>query len=79
MLSDIDIYIIPLGTLKESLFLATKLREQGKKVEIEMTNKKIKKALERASKEQYSFVIVVGEEEVVNNKYKLVLSRFSHS
>lgn len=69
--SDIDIYIIPIGTLKESLFLATKLRKQGKKVEIEMTNKKIKKAMEKANKENYSFVIVIGEEEVANNKYKL--------
>ncbi|WP_097075383.1 histidine--tRNA ligase [Ureibacillus xyleni] len=69
--NDIDIYIIPIGTLKQSLYLATKLRKDGYKVELEMGNRKVKKALDKANKEGYPFVVVLGEREVEDNQYKL--------
>ncbi|TSI05310.1 histidine--tRNA ligase [Lysinibacillus sp. BW-2-10] len=69
--NDIDIYIIPIGTLKQSLYLATKLREEGYKVELEMGNRKISKAMDKANKEDFPLVIVLGEREVGNNQYKL--------
>ncbi|MEO4052972.1 histidine--tRNA ligase [Solibacillus sp. CAU 1738] len=68
--SNIDLYIIPIDTLKESLFLATELRKQGMKVELEMSNKKLTKAMNKANKEQYPFVIILGEQEVSTNSYK---------
>ena len=38
--SDIDIYIIPIGTQKEALVLARELRNEGNRVEVELSGKK---------------------------------------
>ena len=65
-----DYYIIPLGTQKESLLVANYLRNQGYKVEYEMSNKKLGKALEKANKEKIRYVIIIGENEVKNNQLK---------
>ncbi|MFA9560364.1 histidine--tRNA ligase [Evansella sp. AB-rgal1] len=67
----IDYYIIPLGTQKESLLVANFLRKKGYKVEFEMSNKKIGKALEKANKEKIRSVIIIGEEEIKNNQFKI--------
>ncbi|MCM3238692.1 histidine--tRNA ligase [Heyndrickxia oleronia] len=67
----VDYYIIPLGTQKESLLVANYLRNQGYKVEYEMSNKKLGKALEKANKEKIRYVIIIGENEVKNNQYKI--------
>ncbi len=69
--TDVDIYIIPIGTMKESLFLATELRKQGLKVELEMSNKKLTKAMNKANKEGYPYVIILGEKEVNEGRYKM--------
>lgn len=67
----VDYYIIPLGTQKESLLVANYLRKQGYKVEYEMSNKKLGKALEKANKEKIRYVIIIGETEVKNNQFKI--------
>ena len=67
----IDIYIIPINTNIESLILGEKLRDLGFKVDIEMTNKKIKKSLDYANKEKIPYVIIYGEDEVNNKVFKL--------
>ena len=67
----IDIYIIPINTNVESLILGEKLRDLGFKVDIEMTNKKIKKSLDYANKEKIPYVIIYGEDEVNEKKFKL--------
>ncbi|MFD1174520.1 histidine--tRNA ligase [Oceanobacillus picturae] len=67
----IDYYIIPLGTQKEALLVANDFRNKGFKVEIEMSNKKVRKALERANKEKSRNVIIIGEDEVTNNQLKI--------
>lgn len=69
--STIDYYVIPLHTLKQSLAVASDLRKKGYKVELEMGNKKIGKALDKANKEKVHNVIIIGEEEVKNNQYKV--------
>lgn len=69
--SDVDVYIIPIGTMKESLFLATELRKQEMKVELEMSNKKLTKAMNKANKEGYPYVIILGEQEVNEGRYKM--------
>ncbi|MFC0523007.1 histidine--tRNA ligase [Pontibacillus salicampi] len=69
--SDIDYYIIPLGKTKESLLVADSFRKQGFKIELELGNKKLGKALDKANKENIPNVIVIGEEEVKNNELKL--------
>jgi histidyl-tRNA synthetase len=67
----IDFYIIPLNTMKESLLLASYLRNQGNNVELELANKKLSKALDKANKEKIRNVIIIGEEEVNNNEFKV--------
>lgn len=63
-----DILIVPMNTNLETLKLANKLREENIKVLIEMNNRKLKKVLESADKNNIPYVIVVGENEV-NNEY----------
>ena len=67
----IDIYIIPMNTKKESLFLANKLRNLGYKVDIEMNDKKLKKSFEYANRENIPYVIVLGEDEIKNNYFNI--------
>ncbi|MGE7837666.1 histidine--tRNA ligase [Viridibacillus arvi] len=66
--SILDYYIIPMNTLKESLLVATQLRQKGYNVELDMSNKKIGKALDRANSEGIRNVIIVGENEVELNQ-----------
>lgn len=68
---DIDIFIIPIETEIESLELATHLRRENLKVEVEMQSRKIKKSLEFASKEKIPYVILLGEDEIKSNTFKL--------
>lgn len=68
---NVDYYIVPLGTQKESLLVANYLRNKGFKVEYEMSNKKIGKALDKANKEKIRNVIIIGEDEVKNNQFKV--------
>lgn len=67
----VDFYIIPLNTKKESLLLACYLRGKGYNVELELGNKKIGKALDKANKEKIRTVIIIGEDEVKNNQFKM--------
>ncbi|MCM3359380.1 histidine--tRNA ligase [Psychrobacillus sp. MER TA 171] len=69
--SVIDIYIIPIGTVKEALKLATNLRLQGKRVEVELSNKKVNKAMEKANREGFANVIVLGNDEIINGSYAI--------
>lgn len=68
---NVDYYIVSLGTQKESLLVASYLRSKGYKVEYEMTNKRLGKALDKANKEKIRNVIIIGEEEVRNNQFKV--------
>ncbi len=67
----VDIYIIPLGTEKEALKLATALRREKYKIEVELSGKKVKKAMEKANRENTPKVIVLGDNEVNQNRYKI--------
>ena len=67
----VDYYIVPIGTQKESLLVANYLRNQGYKVECEMSNKKVGKALDKANKEKIRNVVIIGEDEVRNNQFKI--------
>ena len=66
-----DLLIIPMNTNIISLKLANKLREKGVKVIIEMNNRKIKKALESADKNNIPYVIVLGENEIDSNTIEI--------
>ena len=69
--ANVDIYIIPIGTEKQALRLATDLRQAGNRVEVELGGKKLRKAMEKANRENIAKVIVLGETEVVAGQYEL--------
>lgn len=69
--SDIDIYIIPMGTEIESLKIANELRNLSYKVDIEMENKKLKKSLDYCNKVGIPYVIILGENEITNKEFKI--------
>lgn len=64
----IKVFIIPLDTKKESLYLASKLRGLGINTEVELRDKKLKKSLDYANKENIPYVIILGEDEVKNKE-----------
>lgn len=67
-----DVLIIPmLEDLSVPIQLATKLRNNGVKTEIYLNNKKLKAKFKYADKLKIPYVIVIGEDEIKQNKFKL--------
>lgn len=66
-----QIYFIPMGTEKECFILATELRQQGYKVDMEATGRKLKKALDYANKSNIPYVIIIGDNELKKGKVKI--------
>lgn len=59
-----DVLVVPLGTEALSLGLANRLRGGGIKTELELSGRRLKKALDYANKEQIPYVLIYGENEV---------------
>ena len=68
---NIDLYIIPMGCEPQALNLANKFRQNNIKTEVEMNNRKVKKCFEWANKNNISYVIVLGENEINSKIIKL--------
>lgn len=67
-----DVLIIPMvEDLSVPIRLATKLRDNGVKTEIYLNNKKLKAKFKYADKLQIPYVIIIGEDEINQNKFKL--------
>ena len=66
--SNIDVYIIPMENNFEAIKIAQNLRKKCINVDIEMNNKKLKKALNYANVENIPYVIIIGDNELVENK-----------
>lgn len=67
-----DVLIIPMvEDLKVPISIATKLRNNGIKTEIFLNNKKLKAKFKYADKLEIPYVIVIGEDEIAKNKFKL--------
>ena len=67
-----DILIIPMvEDLSIPIKLATRLRNNGIRTEVYLNNKKLKAKFKYADKLQIPYVIVVGENEIAENKFKL--------
>ena len=64
--SKLDGYIVSNNTT-EALKLAQELRLQGLNIELDLTNKKFTKQLEKASKIA-NYALILGEDEIKNNK-----------
>lgn len=69
--SPIDIFVISMNEPVESLKIASELRKLGYKVEVDTSNKKLKKLFEYANKENIKYVMVLGENEIQNKKFKI--------
>ena len=67
----IDIYMGPLDTNTETLKLANIFRENGYRVLIEMNKKKIGKCFEYAERENIKYVMILGENEINTNIFKI--------
>lgn len=66
--TNVDVYIIPMENNIKALEIANQLRLSDFNVDIEMNNCKIKKALKYANEEGIPFVIIIGDDEIKNNK-----------
>jgi len=66
-----ELYIIPIQTFKESLVIATTLREAGLNVDIDLMEKGISKNLDYANTLKIPFVAFVGESELKEQKIKI--------
>ena len=67
-----DVLIIPMiEDLSVPISLATKLRNNGINTEIYLNNKKLKAKFKYADKLEIPYVIIIGEDEVKNNNFKL--------
>ena len=67
-----DVLIIPMiQDLQVPISIATKLRNNGIKTEIYLNDKKLKAKFKYADKLEIPYVIVIGEDEIAQNKFKL--------
>ncbi|MBO1581451.1 histidine--tRNA ligase [Bacillus sp. XF8] len=61
----VDIFIIPINTEVECLRITQRLRSNSNlKVELELTGRKLKRALNYANKENIPYVLIIGENEI---------------
>ncbi|MBW3004114.1 histidine--tRNA ligase [Candidatus Woesearchaeota archaeon] len=65
------VFVIPIGTKKESMNIAAELRAQGINTEIDIMDRGISKNLDYANYYKIPFVVFVGEEELKKKKVKL--------
>ncbi|HLD88704.1 MAG TPA: histidine--tRNA ligase [Candidatus Nanoarchaeia archaeon] len=65
------VFIIPIKTLKQSLLLASALRKNGIKTDIDLQGRGPSKNLEYAGSLGIPFAIFVGQEELEKEKYKV--------
>ncbi len=70
-ISNVDLYVIPMGTEVEALKFCSKMRELGVRTDMEMVKQRMKKSLGYANKLKIPFVIIIGENEVANGKIML--------
>ncbi len=70
--SAVDLYVCHLEGFKtQANQVAVDLRKQGINVAVDFTDRKIQAQIKTADKESVPFVVVVGEEEVKTNRFKL--------
>lgn len=65
------VYIIPINTQQQCLELANKLRKSGINTEVDINKKSISKNLDYANYYKIPYVIIIGEDELKKQKYKL--------
>lgn len=58
-----DVFVVPLGTEADALGVANRLRAAGIRVELELSGRRLKKALDYANRERIPLVLIYGENE----------------
>ena len=69
--SVVDVYVIPINTLKESLKIVNELRKENLKADMALDKKGISKGLGFANSLNIPFVLFIGEDELKVKKVKL--------
>lgn len=70
--SSTDVYMVVLGeALKGAQKVASRLREEGVRVAVDITGRKIDKQIKAAIKMQVPFMLFVGEKELAEEVYRL--------
>jgi histidyl-tRNA synthetase len=65
-----DAYVITLGNnVENALVLASKIRDQGWSIEVDVTDRKFDKQLKTAIRKNPHFIIFVGDDEVAANSF----------
>ncbi|MHC8522002.1 His/Gly/Thr/Pro-type tRNA ligase C-terminal domain-containing protein [Rossellomorea sp. H39__3] len=62
----VDYLIIPVQEMEESFRMARVLRQEGNRVEVDMSGRSVRKSMDYADKAGIRFVAVIGEREVSN-------------
>ena len=63
-----NVYVVPMSNKMYAMKIAKKLRKNNINVEIEMNDRKLKKSLNYANSKGFQWVIIIGEEELKENK-----------
>ena len=69
--SNIDIVILSIDSDIESLLLGTNLRKLNYRVDIDISDRKLKKKIEKADKEKIKYIIPLGQDEAKSKKIEL--------
>lgn len=69
--SIVQVYIIPIKTLEDSLKIAQKLRDNGIKIDIDLMERGVIKNLEYCNNLEIPYVIFIGKKELAIDKLKL--------
>ncbi|MGM5480479.1 MAG: histidine--tRNA ligase [Nanobdellota archaeon] len=67
VLKTVDLFIVPLGTEKESFDIAKQLRNEGISVDVDMMGRGPSKNFKYADKQDIPFVAIIGEDEIKAN------------
>lgn len=68
---NVDVLVYTFDSQVEALKIAQTLRDNNIKVMVEMSNWKLKKALDYANKNNINLVVIIGEDEIKNKTFSL--------
>ena len=69
--SVVDLFVIPMGTEKQSFTFTSNLRKLGVKTEIEKRAQKLKKSMSYVNKICIPYVVIIGEDEIKKQSVKV--------
>ena len=72
LVSETELYVVLAGVeYGEALKLVNQLRKEGVNTAVDVSGKKIGAQIKTAEKKNITYIVVVGEEELKSNRYKL--------